>query len=63
MIPNHTFNKAKSAVIQREHKAYSIKWICQKEHINFDVIIGKQGTQHAICLLCGEHYEYNIEKL
>lgn len=48
------------AVIQDEFNAYEVSWKCQKGHINFQTIIGKEGTQHDICLKCGKHYEYTV---
>jgi hypothetical protein len=57
------YKKAKKeARILEEFKAYSVVWVCEKGHKNFQTIIGKEGTQHDICLKCGEHYEYIIEK-
>jgi hypothetical protein len=49
------------AKIEEEFKAYMVAWKCQKGHINFQTIIGKDGTQHDICLKCGKHYEYIVE--
>ena len=49
------------AKIEEEFKAYSVAWKCKKGHTNFQTIIGKEGTQHDICLKCGKHYEYVVE--
>lgn len=56
------FKKAKEAIIVDEFMAYSVKWICEKGHINFRTIIGKGGTEHDICLSCGKHYEFKVEE-
>lgn len=49
------------AKIEEEFKAYMVAWKCKKGHTNFQTIIGKEGTQHDICLKCGKHYEYIVE--
>ena len=55
------YKKAKEAQIVEEFKAYSIRWVCQKGHINYQTIMGKYSTQYDFCLKCGEHYEYNVQ--
>jgi len=55
------YKKAKEARIEEEIKAYTVKWVCQKGHVNFQTILWNDATQHDICLKCGEHYEYNVE--
>ena len=50
------------AKIEEEFKAYFVSWRCNRGHINFQTIIGKEGTQHDICLKCGKHYEYVVEQ-
>ena len=49
------------AKIEEEFKAYMVAWKCKKGHTNFQTIIGKEGTHHDICLICGKHYEYIVE--
>lgn len=55
------YKKAKEAQIVEEFKAYSVRWVCQKGHINFQTILSKDSTQHDICLTCGSHYEYSVQ--
>lgn len=50
------------AKIEEEIKAYSVMWKCQKGHTNFQTILGKEGSQHDICLTCGKHYSYIVEQ-
>ena len=62
VMPSPFLSANENAIIQDEFKAYSVSWRCNKGHINFQTIIGKQGTQHDICLKCGKHYEYVVEQ-
>ena len=49
------------AKVVEEFKAYSVSWKCEKGHTNFQTIIGREQTQHDVCLKCGKHYEFIVE--